>query len=170
MDSWHLSKICFFHSNKSFLYTQINKDLADAAALLTSARLNKSHINLSVVKGLQARVALVQQDWANAAKFAADFPDQANPIPTGENWSFLQSRNGDAVDVYGFEVAFQRQLDFLPGKFLKGFGIYLNYTYTKSKAKGIADEDGNERKIYPLDFNQVDFKKQFTDWKKTYVE
>ena len=33
----------------------------------------------------------------------------------------------------------------MPGKFLKGFGIYLNYTYTKSKAKGIADEDGNER-------------------------
>lgn len=81
----------------------------------------------------------------NAAKFAADFPNQSNPIPAGENWSFLQSRNGDTVDVYGFEVAFQRQLDFLPGKFLKGFGIYLNYTYTKSKAKGIADEDGNER-------------------------
>ena len=54
------------------VYTQINKDLADASALLTSARLNKSHINLSVVKGLQARVALVQQDWANAAKFAAE--------------------------------------------------------------------------------------------------
>lgn len=79
------------------------------------------------------------------AKFAADFPNQANPIPAGENWSFVQSRNGDVVDVYGFEVAFQRQLDFLPGNFLKGLGIYLNYTYTKSKAKGIADEDGNER-------------------------
>ena len=79
------------------------------------------------------------------AKFASDFPNQANPIPAGENWSFLQSRNGKTVDVYGFEVAFQRQLDFLPGKFLKGFGVYLNYTYTKSEAKGIADEDGNER-------------------------
>ncbi|WP_163397884.1 TonB-dependent receptor [Flavobacterium fluviatile] len=78
-------------------------------------------------------------------KFAADFPNQINPIPTGENWEFVQSRNGDNVDVYGFEVAFQRQLDFLPGAFLKGFGIYLNYTYTKSEAKGIADEDGNER-------------------------
>lgn len=54
------------------VYTQINKDLAAAAALLTNSRLNKSHINLSVVKGLQARVALVQQDWANAAKFAAE--------------------------------------------------------------------------------------------------
>ncbi len=54
------------------VYTQINKDLAEAATLLTTTRVNKSHINLSVVKGLQARVALVQQDWANAAKFAAE--------------------------------------------------------------------------------------------------
>ncbi len=54
------------------VYTQINKDLADAALLLTSARLNKSHFNLNVVRGMQARVALVQQDWANAAKFAAE--------------------------------------------------------------------------------------------------
>jgi hypothetical protein len=54
------------------VYTQINKDLADAALLLTASRLNKSHFNLNVVKGMQARVALVQQDWANAAKFAAE--------------------------------------------------------------------------------------------------
>ncbi|MHA8051218.1 RagB/SusD family nutrient uptake outer membrane protein [Aquirufa sp. ROCK-SH2] len=54
------------------VYTQINKDLAEAATLLTTTRVNKSHINLSVVKGLQARVALVQQDWANAAKYAAE--------------------------------------------------------------------------------------------------
>lgn len=54
------------------IYTQINKDLADAAALLTSARSFKSHINLEVVKGFQARVALTQQNWADAAKFAAE--------------------------------------------------------------------------------------------------
>lgn len=78
-------------------------------------------------------------------KFANDFPDQANPVPAGENWTFTQSRNGDKVDVYGFEVALQRQLDFLPGKFLQGFGIYVNYTFTESKAFGISDEDGNPR-------------------------
>ncbi|MBD2704557.1 RagB/SusD family nutrient uptake outer membrane protein [Spirosoma sp. BT702] len=54
------------------IYTQINKDLVDAAALLTSTRAYKSHINLEVVKGLQARVALTQQNWADAAKFAAE--------------------------------------------------------------------------------------------------
>ncbi|MBD3584087.1 TonB-dependent receptor [Flavobacterium selenitireducens] len=77
--------------------------------------------------------------------FANSFPDQANPIPVGEEWEFIQSRNGDRVDVYGFEASFQRQFDFLPGRFLKDFGIYLNYTYTHSKADGITDEDGNER-------------------------
>ncbi|MNQ26773.1 Colicin I receptor precursor [compost metagenome] len=83
-------------------------------------------------------------------KFAADFPEQENPIPAGENWTFVQPKNGEEVDVYGFEVAFQRQLDFFESKFLKGFGIYLNYTYTQSEAKGIADEDGNERKDVSL--------------------
>ncbi|MDR6844736.1 TonB-dependent receptor [Flavobacterium granuli] len=83
-------------------------------------------------------------------KFTADFPGQDNPIPAGENWTFVQPKNGDTVDVYGFEFAFQRQLDFFESKFLKGFGIYLNYTYTKSEAKGIADEDGNEREDISL--------------------
>jgi TonB-dependent receptor len=83
-------------------------------------------------------------------KFATDFPGQINPIPAGEKWSFVQPKNGETVAVYGFECAFQRQLDFFESKFLKGFGIYLNYTYTNSEAKGIADEDGNERKDISL--------------------
>lgn len=83
----------------------------------------------------------------NREKFAGDFPNVENPIPADNNlpWNFLQARNGESVDVYGLEVAFQRQLDFLPGKFLKGFGIYTNYTFTKSVAKGITNEDGEER-------------------------
>lgn len=80
------------------------------------------------------------------ADFANDFPELSNPIPVGENnWSIVQQRNGDNVNVYGFEIAGQRQLDFLPGRFLKGFGVYLNYTYTHSEAKGITNEDGEER-------------------------
>lgn len=69
-------------------------------------------------------------------KFAADFPNVANPIGVGERWDFTQRRNGTGADVYGAEVAFQRQLDFLPG-FWKGFGVYVNYTYTHSKTEGI---------------------------------
>lgn len=82
----------------------------------------------------------------STADFTNDFAGQANPIPSGENnWRFTQQRNGDNVDIYGFEVALQRQLDFIPGAFWKGLGVYVNYTYTKSKAKGITNEDGVER-------------------------
>lgn len=41
--------------------------------------------------------------------------------------------NGPNANLLGFEVAVQRQLDFLPG-FLKNFGVFLNYTYTGSDA------------------------------------
>ncbi|MBX2843116.1 MAG: TonB-dependent receptor [Flammeovirgaceae bacterium] len=61
----------------------------------------------------------------------------------GDDIEFVTYQNGNAVDVYGFELAFQRQLDFLPG-FMKGLGIYLNYTNTNSNASGIQgreDED-----------------------------
>jgi TonB-dependent receptor len=81
----------------------------------------------------------------NAADFEADYGTTAtNPIPDGEQWTYKQARNGDNVKVYGFEVALQRQLDFLPG-FAKGFGVYVNYTYTKSTASGIYNSDGEKR-------------------------
>jgi len=86
-----------------------------------------------------------RRNYSNA-DFANDFAGQTNPIPNGENnWRFTQQRNGDHVNIYGFEVALQRQLDFIPGAFWKGLGVYVNYTYTKSKAKGITNEDGIER-------------------------
>lgn len=84
------------------------------------------------------------------ADFSVDFPNQLNPIEAGDEWSFVQQRNGDNVDIYGFEVALQRQFDFIPGKFWKGLAIYLNYTYTKSDAKGITNSDGEERENVEL--------------------
>lgn len=54
------------------VYTQINKDLLQATALLKSTRSFKSHINLEVAKGFLARVALTQQNWADAAKYAEE--------------------------------------------------------------------------------------------------
>lgn len=53
------------------VYTQINKDLDDAETLLTTARPDKSNFNVNVVRGLQARVALTQQEWTRAATKAA---------------------------------------------------------------------------------------------------
>ncbi|MCD8539312.1 MAG: TonB-dependent receptor [Leadbetterella sp.] len=82
--------------------------------------------------------------------FTREFGTQSNPIPAGENWLFIQDRNGDNVDVYGFEVAFQRKLDFLPGKFFKGLSAYINYTHTQSSAKGITNADGETREDVKL--------------------
>jgi starch-binding outer membrane protein, SusD/RagB family len=54
------------------VYTQINKDLLQATTLLKSTRSFKSHVNLEVAKGFLARVALTQQNWADAAKYAEE--------------------------------------------------------------------------------------------------
>jgi hypothetical protein len=55
------------------VYKQVNADLAAAESLLAGARprVDKSNFNVNVVRGLQARVALTQEDWALAASKAA---------------------------------------------------------------------------------------------------
>jgi starch-binding outer membrane protein, SusD/RagB family len=53
------------------IYKQINADLDAAIPLLSTTRPNKSHFNVNVVRGLKARVALTQQNWAVAATEAA---------------------------------------------------------------------------------------------------
>lgn len=64
----------------------------------------------------------------------------------GTTWdTYSQPINGGNATIFGFEAAFQRQLDFLPG-FWKGFGLYANYTYTTStvsdfRIEGRKDED-----------------------------
>lgn len=80
-----------------------------------------------------------------AEKFAADFPGFTNPIGAGEVWEYLRPMNGRSVDMFGFEVALQRKLDFLPSRFLRNFGVMLNYTFTHSVTRGIYNEDGEER-------------------------
>jgi TonB-dependent receptor len=58
-------------------------------------------------------------------------------IYNNNTWDkFFQPINIGDADLYGFELAFQRQLDFLPG-FLNNLGVYANYTYTHSKMKNI---------------------------------
>jgi len=54
------------------VYTQINADLDQAITLLTggAARANKSHLDVSVARGIKARVALTQQNWGLAASMA----------------------------------------------------------------------------------------------------
>ncbi|NHA07348.1 RagB/SusD family nutrient uptake outer membrane protein [Mucilaginibacter sp. HC2] len=56
------------------VYTQINKDIDDAVALFATATAspNKSHFSINVAKGLRARIALTQGNWAKAAQNASE--------------------------------------------------------------------------------------------------
>ena len=55
------------------VYTQINKDIDSAVVgLVGYTRDNNSHISVAVAKGIKARIALTQQDWATAAQYAAE--------------------------------------------------------------------------------------------------
>jgi hypothetical protein len=56
------------------VYTQINTDLDAAITALTGYNRgsDKSQFNINIAKGVKARVALTQQNWADAAKFAQE--------------------------------------------------------------------------------------------------
>jgi TonB-dependent receptor len=64
--------------------------------------------------------------------------------PETRGYEVFQPLNGDDATVFGIELAFQRQLDFLPG-FGRNFSLYANYTFLTSGADGIRNEDGEER-------------------------
>lgn len=72
------------------------------------------------------------------------YTQQLTDTETG--FDLFQPTNGGTANLTGFEVAVQRQLDFLPGG-LKGLGIYANYTYITSNATGVRNEDGEEREV-----------------------
>lgn len=62
----------------------------------------------------------------------------------GDDFDVLTPENSGKGNIAGFEIAAQRQLDFLPSIW-KGLGIYANYTFNASDVEGIANEDGDER-------------------------
>lgn len=71
--------------------------------------------------------------------FNSPYPTTGTPII--ERIDITQSQNGNTADVLGAEIALQRRLSFIP--FLRDFSVYLNYTYTHSKAR-IQSREANE--------------------------
>lgn len=62
---------------------------------------------------------------------------------------YTRPQNGATASLFGAEVAFQRQLDFLPGM-LSGLSVYFNYTYATSSVTGV---EGRETEELPLTGN-----------------
>lgn len=99
------------------VYTQINKDLVAAAGLLKSARTAKSHINFEVIRGFQARVALTQQNWVNAATYAAD-ARKGFALMTEAQYQEGFADIGNSEWIWGFDHL-EDQSEF--------FGAYFSY-------------------------------------------
>jgi TonB-dependent receptor len=51
-------------------------------------------------------------------------------------WNLVRPLNGKSATVYGFEIAYQQHLSFLPGA-LGGIGLSANYGYTHSSTTGV---------------------------------
>lgn len=119
------------------VYTQINKDLDDAIALNISTRVNKSHINVSVAKGLRARVALTMQDYPNAIKFAKEVID-ANLFPLMSVAAYQTGFN-DAPSLSEFmwaSIPAADQADTF-GSFFSQIAFNANTTYMRLRPKFI---------------------------------
>lgn len=85
-------------------YRQINEDLDAAIALFANAttRPNNSHLNLSVAKGVKARVALTQQEWTLAASMAREARQGYRLMNEEEYLSGFSNFNLPEV-MWGFE-------------------------------------------------------------------
>jgi len=68
--------------------------------------------------------------------YSSTIRDYTDPV-FGPGLEFSTSLNGGTADVYGFEVAIQRQL-------FKGLGIYLNYTRTESETTGVEGREDDD--------------------------
>jgi len=65
----------------------------------------------------------------------------------GNEWStYTRPINGGNATLFGLELAAQRQLDFLPGA-LAGFGLYANYTHTKSEISDFQIEGRDKEEL-----------------------
>ncbi len=58
----------------------------------------------------------------------------------GSGLQYSRPENGGTASVYGFETSFQRQI-------WKNFGIYLNYTFTKSSTTGIEGRNEDDLQL-----------------------
>ncbi|WP_428656925.1 RagB/SusD family nutrient uptake outer membrane protein [Runella sp.] len=107
------------------VYTQINKDLAQAATLLKTTRAFKSHINLEVTKGLLARVALTQQNWADAAKYAAEARTGYAPMSEAQYQDGFQDLSNPEW-MWGFDHLEDQS------EFFGGYHSYISCNYNST--------------------------------------
>ncbi|MCW5914340.1 MAG: RagB/SusD family nutrient uptake outer membrane protein [Chitinophagaceae bacterium] len=89
------------------VYTQIENDFRDAATLLTGKpRASKTNIDLSVIRGFQARIALLKNDWVAAATFADQAIQGGYPLMSQSTYLLRTSFStiGNSECMWGSEI------------------------------------------------------------------
>lgn len=135
------------------VYKQINTDLDSAAFYLNgaAARTAKSHLDLSVVKGIKARVALTQQNWADAAKYANEARQGYKFMSAAQH---LEGYNNTANPEWMWgstQIADQTT-------YFYSFFAYMSFNFSSTNIRG------NPKKISKALYDQIaatDVRKQF---------
>lgn len=110
-------------------YAQINSDLAQAFTLLNGKpRSNKSHFNGNVVKGLMARVALIQGKYADAATYANE-ARQGFALMTNATYKAGFNNYGNGEWMWGY-----KPID-LSSDYFGNFMAYMSRNYNSSQIR-----------------------------------
>lgn len=126
------------------VYIQINKDLDAAIALNVSTRLNKSHINVLVAKGLRARVALTMQDYPNAIKFAKEVIDSGTfPLMSTTEYQAGFNNAPAVAEFMWASIPAADQADTF-GSFFSQIAYNANTTYMRGNPKRINSNTYNK--------------------------
>lgn len=136
------------------VYAQVNKDLDDAIALLDGYdRDNASHLNASTAKGIKARVALTQQNWALAAQLASEARDG---YPLMNNSTYMAGFNDYNNDEWIWGV--HQQAD--QTTFFYSFFAFVSCNYNSTNVRG--NPKAINRVLYDM-ITATDIRKQLWD-------
>lgn len=111
------------------VYTQINKDLNDSETILTASRENKSNFNINVVRGLQARVALTQQDWGRAATKASQARTGFNLMSAAQQLEGYNNWNNPEWIWGSSQIDDQTE-------FFTAYLAYISYNFNSTNIRG----------------------------------
>ncbi len=113
------------------VYTQILTDINESITLLgtASARPHKSHLNLSVAKGIKARVALAMQNYALAAQMADEARAGYN-LMTNTEYKAGFNKLSNQEWMWGTEMISEQ------GVYFYSFFAYMSWNFSSTNIRG----------------------------------
>jgi hypothetical protein len=118
------------------VYTAIVNDLDRAIALNATSKVNKTHADVWVAKGLRARVALTMQDYTNAIKYAKDVID-GGKYPLMSQADYQTGFNNNALSEFMWCAMPTTEQGDSFGSFYAQIAYNANTTYMRGTPKMI---------------------------------